>query len=149
MPEQPDPASLLEKHRGWIERVAFRICHRDGVMGEDAEDFLSYALERLVEDDYAALRRFRGLITTHLTVVVSMLYLDWRVSHWRKRRRRMRAAPREAVPQAPMPRDQSWFHHPEVQKRVAEAEADFREGRYTRTATPEEAQAYLDSLKQS
>jgi hypothetical protein len=43
--------------------------------------------------------------------------------------------------------DQRWFEHPEVQARIAEAEADFREGRFTRTSTPEEAQAYLDSLK--
>lgn len=38
-----------------------------------------------------------------------------------------------------------WFHHPEMQARVAEAEADFREGRFVETKTPEEAQAYLDS----
>ena len=148
MPEQPDPASLLEKHRDWIGRVAFRICHRDGVMGDDAEDFFSYALERLVEDDYAVLRKSRSLTTTYLTVVVSLLYSDWRASRRRRRPRRMGAAPREAFPTATIPRNQSWFHHPEVQKRVAEAEADFREGRYTRTSTPEEAQAYLDSLKQ-
>ncbi|HVG44843.1 MAG TPA: hypothetical protein VM890_08935 [Longimicrobium sp.] len=43
--------------------------------------------------------------------------------------------------------DQSWFHHPEIQARIAEAEADFREGRFTRTTTLEEAQAHLDSLK--
>jgi hypothetical protein len=47
----------------------------------------------------------------------------------------------------PVAEDQSWFHHSEMQARVAEAEADFREGRFTRTTTPEEAQAYLDSLK--
>ncbi|HKP76965.1 MAG TPA: hypothetical protein VJT67_15650 [Longimicrobiaceae bacterium] len=43
--------------------------------------------------------------------------------------------------------DQRWFYHPEVQARVAEAEADFRESRFTRTETPEEAQAFLDRLK--
>jgi bifunctional DNA-binding transcriptional regulator/antitoxin component of YhaV-PrlF toxin-antitoxin module len=53
----------------------------------------------------------------------------------------------ELVPAALVPKDQLWFHHPDVQSRVAEAEADFREGRFTRTETPEEAQAYLDSLK--
>ena len=45
------------------------------------------------------------------------------------------------------PDDQRWFHHPEMQARIAEAEADLREGRVTRTETPEEAQALLDSLK--
>lgn len=47
------------------------------------------------------------------------------------------------------PDDQRWFQHPEMQARIAEAEAeaDLREGRITRTATPEEAQTLLDSLK--
>ncbi len=53
----------------------------------------------------------------------------------------------ELVPAALIPRDQLWFHHPEMQARVAQAEADFREGRSTYTATPEEAQSFLDSLK--
>jgi hypothetical protein len=43
--------------------------------------------------------------------------------------------------------DQSWFQHPEVARRVKEAEADFREGRSTSTSTVEEAQAHLDRLK--
>jgi len=55
----------------------------------------------------------------------------------------------ELVPAALVPKDQLWFHHPEVQARIAEAEADFREGRFVRTSTPEEAQAYLDSLKRA
>lgn len=55
----------------------------------------------------------------------------------------------ELVPASLVPRDQIWFHHPEMQARVVEAEADFREGRATRTQTPEEAQAFLDSLKRA
>jgi len=53
----------------------------------------------------------------------------------------------ELVPATLVPKDQLWFHHPEIQARIAEAETDFREGRSTRTDTPDEAQAYLDSLK--
>lgn len=53
----------------------------------------------------------------------------------------------ELVPAALVPRAQLWFHHPEMQERVAEAEADFREGRSIRTETPEAAQAFLDTLK--
>lgn len=53
----------------------------------------------------------------------------------------------ELVPAVLIPRDQLWFHHPEMQARIAEAVADFREGRFVETETPEEAQAYLDSLK--
>lgn len=53
----------------------------------------------------------------------------------------------ELVPATLLPRDQLWFHHPDMRAHVAEAEADFREGRFTRTDTPEAAQAYLDGLK--
>jgi AbrB family looped-hinge helix DNA binding protein len=54
----------------------------------------------------------------------------------------------ELVPATLVPSDQLWFHHPEVQKRVAKAESDFTEGRATRTETPEEAASLLDRLKQ-
>jgi hypothetical protein len=46
-----------------------------------------------------------------------------------------------------VPRDQLWFYHPEMQARIASAEEDFASGRCTHPETPEEAQAFLDSLK--
>jgi AbrB family looped-hinge helix DNA binding protein len=54
----------------------------------------------------------------------------------------------ELIPAALIPKDQLWFYHPEMQARVARAEADFASGRFTRTETLEQAQAFLDSLKQ-
>jgi bifunctional DNA-binding transcriptional regulator/antitoxin component of YhaV-PrlF toxin-antitoxin module len=54
----------------------------------------------------------------------------------------------ELVPASLIPKDQLWFHHPEMRRRVQEAEADFREGRSTNTSTVEEAQAHLDRLKE-
>lgn len=54
----------------------------------------------------------------------------------------------ELVPAALVPKDQLWFHHPEMKARVAEAEASFTTGRSTRTETPEAARAHLDLLKQ-
>jgi bifunctional DNA-binding transcriptional regulator/antitoxin component of YhaV-PrlF toxin-antitoxin module len=53
----------------------------------------------------------------------------------------------ELVPASLVPKDQLWFHHPEMERRVTEAEADFRAGRSTSTSTVEEAQAHLDRLK--
>jgi len=53
----------------------------------------------------------------------------------------------ELVPASLVPKDQLWFYHPEMQKRIARAEEDLRAGRYTVTRTPEEAQGFLDSLK--
>jgi AbrB family looped-hinge helix DNA binding protein len=55
----------------------------------------------------------------------------------------------ELVPAALVPKDQLWFHHPEMQERIGRAESDLAAGRSTRTKTPEEAQAFLDTLKTS
>lgn len=53
----------------------------------------------------------------------------------------------ELVPADLIPRDQLWFHHPEIRARIAQAEADFAEQRSTRTDTLQQAQAFLDRLK--
>jgi AbrB family looped-hinge helix DNA binding protein len=53
----------------------------------------------------------------------------------------------ELIPAELIPRDQLWFHHPEMQARVAQAEGDLSAGRFTATRTPIEAQELLDSLK--
>jgi AbrB family looped-hinge helix DNA binding protein len=53
----------------------------------------------------------------------------------------------ELVPATLVPKDQLWFHHPEMQARIAKSEEDFVAGRATWTETPEQAQAFLDSLK--
>ena len=54
----------------------------------------------------------------------------------------------ELVPATLVPNDQLWFHHPEMQSRVRRAEEEIASGRSTRTETPAESQAFLDSLKQ-
>jgi AbrB family looped-hinge helix DNA binding protein len=53
----------------------------------------------------------------------------------------------ELVPASLVPNDQLWFHHPEMQARIARAEEDFASGHATRTDTPDQAQTLLDSLK--
>lgn len=53
----------------------------------------------------------------------------------------------ELVPAALVPRDQLWFRHPEMQRRIRKAEADLTEGRTKATRTVAEAQALLDSFK--
>jgi bifunctional DNA-binding transcriptional regulator/antitoxin component of YhaV-PrlF toxin-antitoxin module len=53
----------------------------------------------------------------------------------------------ELIPAALVPRDQLWFHHPEMERRVREAEAELGEGTGRVAGSPEEAQAVLDSLK--
>src|ERR1035437_2397986 len=53
----------------------------------------------------------------------------------------------ELVPADLVPRDQLWFHHPEMQQRLARAETSFTEGRSTVTKTPEEEESVLHRLK--
>lgn len=53
----------------------------------------------------------------------------------------------ELVPADVVPRDQRWFAHPEMQQRIAEAEASIEAGATREVRSVEEAQAYLDSLK--
>jgi len=51
------------------------------------------------------------------------------------------------VPAALIPRDQLWFHHPEMQKRVRQAEAQIAAGRIERTRGATGAAKLLDGLK--
>ena len=51
------------------------------------------------------------------------------------------------MPAALVPRDQLWFHHPEMQGRIRKAEADLAEGRTKATRTVAEAKALLDRFK--
>ena len=84
MPDRQSFEAVFLENLGWIERVAASVCRRHGLSAEDSEDFGSWAKLKLVEDDYAVLRKFRGesAITTYLTVVVAMLFRDYRVERW-------------------------------------------------------------------
>ncbi len=55
----------------------------------------------------------------------------------------------ELLPATLVPNDQLWFYHPEMQARIAKAEADFAAGRFTRTTTPEETKDFFDGLKKA
>lgn len=60
--------------------------------------------------------------------------------------RRAKHAVRSVLFRGRTGRDWHWFDHPEMQARIAEAEADRCEGRVTRMETPEAVEAYLRSL---
>jgi RNA polymerase sigma factor (sigma-70 family) len=67
-----------------IQRIAGAVCRRHGLSGDEAADFGSWVSLRLVESDYAILGKFRGesSLTTYLTVVIAMLFRDYRVQRW-------------------------------------------------------------------
>jgi len=90
MPDRQNPQALFLEHREWIDRVAAAVCKRHGVWGQEAEDFASRAREKLIEDDYAVFRQFRGdsALTTYLAAVVTRHFHDYS----RERRGRWRAS---------------------------------------------------------
>ena len=81
-----DPRQLYVEQLDTINRIADSLCRRNGVRGADAEDFASEARLKLLQDDYAVLRKYRGAssTTTFLTVVISNLFRDHRIKMWGK-----------------------------------------------------------------
>ncbi len=63
-----------------------RVTRRYAVPPQDAEDFESWAQLKLIENDYAVLRRFerRSKLSTYLNTVVARLFLDYRNAEWGK-----------------------------------------------------------------
>jgi RNA polymerase sigma factor (sigma-70 family) len=86
----PQPASTGEglylQHRATIERVISFVCGRHRLSRDDADDFAADVRLRLVENDYAILRKYeaRSSIGTYLTVVIQRLFLDYRIRGWGK-----------------------------------------------------------------
>ncbi len=88
-PENPvDPAQVLLDVLPGLELLLTSLAHRHGLDPDEAQDFASFVKERLIENDYARLRKHRGESTMlgYLGTVVPHLYLDFRVKQlgrWR------------------------------------------------------------------
>ncbi|HEU0302246.1 MAG TPA: sigma-70 family RNA polymerase sigma factor [Longimicrobium sp.] len=101
MPDPPTPESLFQEHLGWITRVIDMTCSKHGLWGSDAEEFASWVQLKLMENDYAVFRNFRGEsgLKTYLATVVARQLQEF----WRRRwgRWRTSAAARQLGPPAP------------------------------------------------
>jgi RNA polymerase sigma factor (sigma-70 family) len=69
-----------------IERVISFVCSRHHLSSADADDFASHVKLKIIEGDYAVLRKFEGRssLRTYLTIVIQRLFLDYRISAWGK-----------------------------------------------------------------
>lgn len=78
--------SAVEAHLPLAERVIRTVCRRKCQSPDEAEDFSSWALLKLLEDDGAVFRKFRGKssLSTYLTTVMINLFRDYRVEKWGK-----------------------------------------------------------------
>lgn len=85
-PGSADAETLFLRHLETIDRIiAFTL--RDSVrQGIDFEDFGSYVKLKLIENDYAIIRKFEGRCSfaTYLSIVIQRFLLDYRVSLWGK-----------------------------------------------------------------
>jgi RNA polymerase sigma factor for flagellar operon FliA len=69
-----------------IERVISFVSSRHHLPGSEGDDFGSHVKLKLIEDDYAILKKFEGRssLRTYLTVVIQRLFLDYRIKAWGK-----------------------------------------------------------------
>lgn len=93
--------TLLETHYGLIQRKLVHLGRRSGLPEHEAEELRSWALFKLVEDDYRLLAAWEGRssFSTYLNVILVNLMRDYRIQVWGKWRpsAAARRSGREAV----------------------------------------------------
>jgi RNA polymerase sigma factor for flagellar operon FliA len=97
MPQAFDPAAAFVQSLPDIDRMAEKLCRRYHV-SEEAEDFASLVKMKLMADDYAALRSFRGesALRTFLLPVVTRAFHEWQRAtrgRWRNSAQALRLGP--------------------------------------------------------
>jgi RNA polymerase sigma factor (sigma-70 family) len=77
---------LLLDNLQLIERITRFVARRHHLSRADAEEFAGIVRLRLVEDDFAVLRKFEGRsgLATYLTVVIERLCQDYSIAQWGK-----------------------------------------------------------------
>ena len=95
-----DVAELFTAHLEFIRRAVRHTAARHGLWRQDVEDFEAEVLLKLIEDDYAVLRRFEGrsLLSTYLVAVIHRAFLDFQIK--RQGKWRPSAAARRRGPDA-------------------------------------------------
>jgi RNA polymerase sigma factor for flagellar operon FliA len=75
---------MFMTHLPAIDGIARAAARRRRLTTDEAEEFRSIVRLRLIEDDYAIIREFRGSSSfkTYLTVVIARQCLDYRASSW-------------------------------------------------------------------
>jgi RNA polymerase sigma factor for flagellar operon FliA len=76
-----------------VDRATAFVCRKYGLIGAEAEDFASVVRIKLIEDEYAVLRKFekKCALSTYLTIVIQRHYVDQKIHEWGKWRPSMRA----------------------------------------------------------
>jgi RNA polymerase sigma factor (sigma-70 family) len=101
MPDRPTAEELFLEHLDWIKKVAGIACAKHRVWDADAEEAASWIQMKMMEDDYAIIREFRGesSLRTYLASIVARQFQDYRRQRFGRWRR---SAPAERLgPPAP------------------------------------------------
>jgi RNA polymerase sigma factor (sigma-70 family) len=79
-------AELFLENLPLIDDIVRFVCRRNHLHGPEAEDFSSAVKLKLLEDDYAVLRKFSGTtsLRAYLAVVIHRWLLDDRIARWGK-----------------------------------------------------------------
>jgi RNA polymerase sigma factor (sigma-70 family) len=81
-----NPEETYLQHLRTIERIAAFVARRHHLEASEAEEFIQEVRVRLLDDNYAIIRKFEGRSTfsTYLTTVIGRLFAQWRVEQWGK-----------------------------------------------------------------
>ena len=81
-----DYQQLLVEHLELIDKVVRFVARRHHLSPADTEDFASLVRFRLVDRDFAVLRKFkqRSAFSTYVTIVIERICLDFCIARWGK-----------------------------------------------------------------
>lgn len=69
-----------------IDRAISYVCHRNRIGRDEGEEFGSYVKFKLIETNYAIIRKFEGRssFSTYMTTVIQRMFFQYRVQMWGK-----------------------------------------------------------------
>jgi RNA polymerase sigma factor (sigma-70 family) len=86
-PDDPTPEKIFLDNLPLIQAIIGHSCRR-ALRTQDAEDFEGHVMLKLIEDDYAVIRKFRGdrgaSLKTFLTITIKHMFLDYKDHLWGK-----------------------------------------------------------------
>lgn len=80
------PEETYLEHLHSIERIAASVARRNHLSPQDAEEFVQEVKVRLLDNNYAVIRKFEGRssFSTYLMTVITRLFHQYRVEQWGK-----------------------------------------------------------------
>jgi len=81
-----NPEETYLEHLRTIERIAAFVGRRSHLNVDECAEFTQEVRVRLLEDNYAVIRKFEGRssFSTYLTTVILRLFHQWRIEQWGK-----------------------------------------------------------------